>query len=155
MMAPSHNRNLLKRCEQGFTIIEVIGVIVLIGIVAAMAVPSFNSNSIDVATAASTIQSDIDFAQELALSRNPSTSGAIGITFASGASSYTITDPSGAFTQTRALPSSVTFTTGGTITFNKYGEPEIAGATQTFTINAGGKTQTLSVERYTGQVTIS
>jgi prepilin-type N-terminal cleavage/methylation domain-containing protein len=155
MMARSHKRKILKPCEKGFTIIEVIGVIVIIGIVAAMVVPSFNSNSIDVATAASTVQSDIQFAQELSLSRNPASAGAITLSFTSGSSSYTITDPSGAFTQTRSLPSTVTFTASGSISFNKYGEPEIAGSTQTFTINAGGKTQTLTVERYTGQVTIS
>ena len=153
MMVRSHD--LLRRGEKGFTLIEVIGVIVLIGIVAAVAVPTFNSNSIDVATAASTIQSDIDFMQELSFSRNPATSGAISLTFTSGASSYTITDPSGVYTQTRALPSSVTFTTGGSISFNKYGEPEIAGSTQSFVVDAGGKAQTLTVERYTGQVTIS
>lgn len=145
----------LSHCEKGFTIIEIIGVILLIGIVAAVVFPTFQSSNIDVATAASTIQSDINFVQDLALSRDPSTAGSIGITFTVGSGSYTITDPGGAFTQTRTLPSSVTVTQGGTISFNKYGEPEFPGSSMVFTINAGGTTQTLTVEQYTGRVTIT
>ena len=151
-MVRSHS---LKCCERGYTIIEIIAVILLLGIIAAVVVPTFKSSNIDVATAAATIQSDIDFVQDLALSRNPSTAGAVGITFAVGANSYAITDPSGIFTQTRTLPSSVTFTQGGTISFNKYGEPEFAGASLVLIINAGGTVQTLTVEQYTGRVTVT
>ncbi len=147
--------NLIKRRNEGFTIIEIIGVIVIIGIIAAVAIPSFQSPNIDVATAAASIQTDIIFVQELSFSRDPQSAGAITLTLTSGASSYTITDPGNIYTQTRTLPSSVSITTGGTISFNKYGEPEFAGASKAFTITAGGKVQTLTIEQYTGRVTIS
>ncbi|MBI5428694.1 MAG: prepilin-type N-terminal cleavage/methylation domain-containing protein [Nitrospinae bacterium] len=143
------------RNENGFSLIEMISVILVMGIVAAVVYPSFNISGIGSSTGAAIVETDIRFVQELAMSRNPSTTGEIGITFTAGQSSYTLTDPAGMYTQTRALPDGTTITQGGTISFNKYGEPEIGGSSIDIKISDSGTIKTITVERYTGRVTIS
>lgn len=143
------------RNENGFTLIEMISVILVLGIVAAVVYPSFNISGIGSSSGATIVETDIRFMQELAMSRNPSTVGEIGITFTAGQSSYTLTDPAGMYTQTRALPDGVTITQGGTISFNKYGEPEIGGASIDIKISDSGTIKTVTVEQYTGRTTIS
>jgi len=151
-MHPSRSKNI-----QGFTLIEILSVIVILGIIAAVAMPSFNPSGINVGTAAQAIETDIRFVQELAMSRNPQNPGDVSLTFTNGASTYTITDPSGSFTTTRTLPDGVTITSPNlTVAFDKFGEPELAcAASCSVVIDAGGTTQTITVERFTGKVTIS
>lgn len=144
--------------EAGFSLIEIISVILLLGIIAAVVAPKFDTSGINADTTADSIKADLKFVQELAMSRNPQTAGAIGITFTQGASSYTITDPgsSGIFTQTRTLPQGITITSATTtLSFDKYGEPEIATASVSIQISVGGQTKTISVEQYSGKVTIA
>ncbi|MBI4389038.1 MAG: prepilin-type N-terminal cleavage/methylation domain-containing protein [Nitrospinae bacterium] len=148
-----HCRRL--RNENGFSIIEIISVILVLGVVAAVVYPSFNISGVGSSTGATIVETDIRFVQELAMSRNPSTVGEIGITFTAGQSSYTLTDPAGMYTQTRDLPDSTTITQGGTVSFNKYGEPEIAGSSIDIKISDGGTIKTITVEQYTGRTTIS
>ncbi|MFQ5481813.1 MAG: Tfp pilus assembly protein FimT/FimU [Nitrospinaceae bacterium] len=148
----------------GFTLIELISVMLMLGIVAALAVPTFNTASIDVETAAQAVRADIRFTQQLAVGRNPAAAGDIGITFTPGATSYTVPDPSGIFNTTRNLPNNVTVSsvtipgapTANALSFNRYGEPEITlGAQAVIQIQAGGQTKTLTVQQFTGRVTLS
>ncbi|MFQ5673210.1 MAG: GspH/FimT family pseudopilin [Nitrospinales bacterium] len=152
----------------GFTLIEILSVIVIMGIVAAVAIPSFNPSGINVGTAAQTIETDIRFVQELAMSRNPRNVGEIGITFTVGSSSYSIVDPDtdpdvnittgGIFDTTRTLPDGVTIISASPstrISFNKFGEPETGAANFVLQIDADGETKTITVEQHTGKVSIS
>ena len=143
--------------SKGFTLIEIISIILVLGIIAAIAIPNFDRSGIDVASWATTIRSDIRYAQELAMSRNPAAASPITISFSpvgSGTNSYSITDPSGVFTDiTRELnDSETTIVNSISISFNRYGEATQFGTVQ---INSGGITQSITVEQYTGRVTIS
>lgn len=146
----------LRLNENGFSLIELISAILVMGIIAAVVFPSFKTSGIDVSTAASTLETDLHFLQELAMARNPQNTGDIGVTFTSGQSSYTITDPASMFGQTRTFPSGVTISSAtSAISFNKYGEPEIAGATAVVQLSSGTDVKSITIERYTGRITIS
>ncbi|PIQ98123.1 MAG: hypothetical protein COV67_00665 [Nitrospinae bacterium CG11_big_fil_rev_8_21_14_0_20_56_8] len=148
------------RREDGFSLIELVSVILLLGILSATVLPMFDTSGIDASTAAATVQTDIRFVQELALARNPANVGDVGIIFTQGQSSYTITDPAGIFSLTRDLPNNVVIsqappTSGNLISFNKYGEPEIGSTDVSFQISTGGEIKTITVEHFTGRVTVS
>ena len=46
---------------KGFTLIEIISVVLVMGIISAVAVPMFDTAGIDVSVSASTVQSDIRY----------------------------------------------------------------------------------------------
>ncbi len=137
---------------QGFSAIEMIMVIVIAGALVAVFLPSLSTAPISLATAVNIIRSDLRFAQELAMSRNPVPGAPVGITFSAGSGVYTITDPVGAVTTVRGLPSEATITVGGTIAFNKYGEPETIA---TISVQAGGVTRNITVEAFSGRSIVS
>ncbi|NIP99652.1 MAG: prepilin-type N-terminal cleavage/methylation domain-containing protein [Nitrospinaceae bacterium] len=141
--------------ESGFTAIEIILVILLVGILAVVATPALKTSPIDASTAADMVKNDLRFLQALAMARNPQNPGEVGITFTVGQSSYVIDDPQDVFDDTRQLPSRAVISSGGTLSFNKYGEPEFAGASQSFQVSSGGNLRTITVEQITGRVTVS
>jgi prepilin-type N-terminal cleavage/methylation domain-containing protein len=136
--------------ERGFTLIELVSVLLFLGILAAVVMPAFNTGGISVETAANAIEADLRMAQELAMSRE--TSASVGITFTNGSNTYTLTDPAGAFSVTRTFTGAVTISSGGTISFNRFGEPAVISSVQ---ITAGGQTKTITVEQFTGRVILS
>ncbi len=158
-----HNKN-------GFTLIEIISVILVIGVLGAVALPMFDSTGIDDSMAANTIQADIQYAQELAMTRDQNVS----ITFLRNSVTYDVpADPNGVYPlETRTLPRNVVIahplTT--TITFNSFGEK--VNPTETFYIGSGvslapwnpgdppltlpaGNLTAITVEQVTGRVTVS
>lgn len=151
------------RNARGFTAIEIISVILLLGILTAIAIPMFSTTVIDVESSAQAVRADLRMVQQLALARDPTTGGAIGILFTPGATSYTISDPAGVFTTTRDLPNGAAIgtvtigapPTANKLSFNRYGEPEFTGTNATIQVTKGAQTKTLTVERFTGRVTIS
>ena len=141
-----------QKNARGFSAIEIIMVIVIVGVLAVVFMPRLSTVPISLATAVSTIQSDLRLAQELAMSRNPTPGTPIGITFGAGTGTYTLTDPAGALTIVRNLPSGVVFSVGGTIAFNKHGEPETIA---TISVQAGGVTSNITVEAFSGRSIVS
>jgi len=132
---------------------EAIMVIVLVGVLGALFLPRSGCSTISLQTAAKIVAADLRFAQELAMSRNPSPGSPIGITFSDGSSAYTLTDPAGAVSINRSLPADVVISPGGTIAFNKYGEPETIS---TITITGPfGATRSITVEAFSGRVLIT
>ena len=128
-------------------------VIILAGVLGALFLPRLGSSGISPQSAAKIVAGDLRFAQELAMTRNPSAGSPIGITFSGGSGSYTLTDPVGAVSLNRSLPSNIVISSGGTIAFNKYGEPETIS---TITLAApDGSTRSISVESFSGRVSIT
>jgi len=132
------------RNENGFTLIEIIMVIVIIGILAFVAIQKYPTAGISIGTAASMIKSDIRSVQALAMAGHTAKS----MTF--GSNIYTFDKQSG--TKTRNLQNifdaPITISAPTTIGFNSLGEPT-KNQNDTITIN---NTKTLTVLRYTGRV---
>jgi prepilin-type N-terminal cleavage/methylation domain-containing protein len=136
--------------NKGFTLIEIVSVILVLGIISAVAIPMLDQSSINATLVANTVQTDIQYTQELAMTRNQN----IAISFGAGATSYDLpTDPSGVWTaETRELPQGVTVQDAVSISFNKHGEISNAGAV--VTLIAGSIPITVTVAGYTGRVTV-
>ncbi len=147
-----------KKNEGGFTLIELIMVIVILGIMSAVAIPKLASVSqIDLYNAARQAKSDIRYTQDLAMSKYRQTT----ITFGSDSDTYTIT--SSGPTQTKQLPpsSKATFNAEGSGTtslvyiFNSSGEPDSTkGAGDTLRISSGSSFKDIEVEAITGRAAI-
>jgi len=131
--------------SRGFTIIELIMVVVLIGILAVSIVPKFmDTSAISLQGGAAMVVADIRYTQELAMSTHaPKT-----ITFSTDDTFYTVNS------QTMNLPSRVSISNGVSFTFNSLGEPT-AGGGSSVEIEAGSSTKTITVESYTGRVSSS
>ena len=129
-----------------------ISVILIVGIIGAVAVPMFDTSTIDVSVAGDTVQGDIQYIHELAMTRHTNVS----ITFTPSATSYDVpADPGGVYPlETRELPRGVSIQTGGVVTFNSFGERTAASA-GTIQLNAGGNLITITIEQFTGRASVS
>lgn len=143
---------------KGFTIIELIMVVVIMGIIAAIAVPRLGINTIDLYTVARQVKADIRFAQESAMSKYRKTT----ITFSSDSNTYNIT--SSGINESKELParSRAVFDSGNStalaFTFNSSGEPIPVPVTGTvggtLRISSGGSYKEIKVANITGRATI-
>nr|MBC8282459.1 prepilin-type N-terminal cleavage/methylation domain-containing protein [Nitrospinota bacterium] len=93
--------------NKGFTLIEIISVILVLGIISAVAIPMFDQGSINATLVANTVQTDIQYTQELAMARNQEAS----ITFTNGANSYELPADSVFNSERGDLPNGVTINT--------------------------------------------
>jgi prepilin-type N-terminal cleavage/methylation domain-containing protein len=163
----------------GFTFIEILIVIVLIGIVAMIAVPMISSSaSMQIHSAANIIAADLEYAKSMAISRGQNFS----VVFDKSAESYRIENQDGdvithpvkkgfdyivSFADDSRLDSvdivDVDFDPGSnqTITFDYLGSPH-SGTEATnplnsgiITLQAGGITKTISIEAVTGYISIA
>jgi MSHA pilin protein MshC len=135
--------------SRGFTIIELIMVVVLIGILAVSIVPKFTDTSaISLQGGAAMVRADIRYTQELAMSTHaPKT-----ITFTTNDTFYTVNS------QTMNLPSRVSISSGATFTFNSLGEPTAAcgsGSSVEITTAGSSPPKTITVDCFTGRVSSS
>lgn len=138
--------------HKGFTLIEMISVILVLGVISAVAIPAFDRGGVSATLSANTVQTDIQYIQELAMTRNKT----ISITFNASTDNYVITlDPGGVYpAETRDLPQGTTIQTGGTVTFNKYGE-RASGSDTSIVLESGGSTATVTIDQFTGRATVS
>ena len=141
------------RNEHGFTLIEIIMVVVIIGILAWVAITKYPTTGISLETAADMIRSDIRSVQALAMAQHASKT----LTFNS--STEYVFPAAGGGNKTRNLTNifdgniSLSAYPAGNITFNSLGEPTAGyGAGNSITITTGSSTKTLTVLRYTGKV---
>ena len=142
------------RNNKGFTLVEIISVILVVGILSAVAIPLFDTAPISVSMAGNTVQADIQYVQELAMARDQNVS----ITFTQFSTTYDVpADPNGVFPlETRNFPDGVQVVSATTtITFNSFGEK--SGLEEIVLIGSPppGKVSTVKIEQFTGRVTVS
>ena len=134
---------------KGFTLIEIVAVLVIIGVLGVTAVVKFSSTStISVRAAAEMIQSDIRYTQAEAMNTNSNRS----IDFIAGDGSYTVV--LAGVPEDRELPSGVTISVGRMFTFNSLGEPTDGGG-EAVSVSDGPNTYIITVADFTGNVSIN
>lgn len=143
--------------SKGFTVIEVILVMTIIVILAAVAIPKFDfgtSSNASVYGAACMIASDIRYTQEWAMATRSSRT----VSFTSGQSSYT-SPVTGSLTYLPSgTPSGTTISNDFSVTFNSLGEPITTTPAGVWSVgvSAGGLyPRTITVVNYTGKVNIT
>lgn len=138
--------------QTGFTLIEMVMVIVIMGALAAVAIPKFDRSPFDVEAAAGELIQAIRYAQGKSMTDVDANKYQIAVT----ASGYTVTQNGVAITHpiTQAASYSKTWSdisigSSATIVFDGYGEPN-AGAS--FTLSKGANSKTVTVQAVTGFV---
>jgi prepilin-type N-terminal cleavage/methylation domain-containing protein len=141
--------------QSGFTLVELIMVLVIMGALSAVAMSKFNRNSFDVAAAAGELVQAIRYAQDKSMSHSGAADYRVVIT----GSGYTVdqgvatpvTHPiTGAANYTRTW-ADITLDTTVTISFDSYGDPGL-GAPVTITLSKGSDNDGVTVEDVTGFV---
>ena len=147
--------------QAGFTLVELVTVMLLIGVLSAVAIARYNPDRFEVHAAAKELVAAIRYAQEMSMSHT-------------GANNYQVSVTAGGYQVTQsgvAIPHPVTGAAGyasswsgvglsptGTISFNGYGEPSLSGGLawggnqESIVLTAGGDTSAVSIQRLTGYV---
>lgn len=162
------NRCDLRATSSGFTVIEILLVVVIIAIAAMLAVPMIGSaGSVQIRSAANMIAADLEYAKSMAISRGQNFS----VVFDESTESYRIEDQEGATIPhpvkkgfdyvidfrsdgrlNRVDIADVDFDAASAIEFDYLGSPLNSGF---ITLQAAGTTMTITVEPVTGFISIS
>ena len=147
-------KRVQKIHQAGFTLIELIMVIVIMGALSAIAITKFDRNAFDVAAASGELVQAIRYAQDKSMSHSGATNYQIVIT----GTGYTVTQGGGAIPHPldgsasySKTWSDITLDTTTTISFDAYGNPGL-GAPLTITLSKGSDSDTVTVENVTGFV---
>jgi prepilin-type N-terminal cleavage/methylation domain-containing protein len=142
----------LYQRQAGFTLVELIMVIVIMGALSAVAINKFNRNTFDVAAAAGELVQAIRYAQDKSMSHSGATNYQIDI----NGTGYTVTQGGadithpvdGSLGYSRSW-ADITLDTTATIIFDAYGNPGM-GAPMTITLSKGTDSDSVTVEDVTG-----
>lgn len=150
-----------SQLQQGFSLIELIMVMVIIGALSVVAMAKFNPDSFEAAAVSGELISAMRYAQEKSMSNT-------------GATDYQITLTGGGYSVTQggaAIPhpvtgvagytsawSGVTLSPTGTISFDGYGTPSLGGALafsanqEVISVSVGAESRNVTIEQLTGFV---
>jgi type II secretory pathway pseudopilin PulG len=166
------NRTFVRRQRRAqfpspgaFTLVELIVVLLVMAVTAAMVVPYVSGGESQAVSAARLAASDLQYAQSLAVT----TQAPVTVTFNVAQQKYTLSNASGAlnhpmtgkpyvvqYSATRGYEGvsivSAAFGAGATVTFDATGAPDSAG---TVTLRAGTSAYRLDVAAATGNVTVA
>jgi type II secretion system protein H len=150
-----------KPAHHGFTLIELVTVMSMLGIVAALALPRWSPSDSTVVTQAQRLARDLRHAQSLALSQGRRLNFQL-----QSASNYRVTDSSGTTVTDPAtsapfsvtLENSVTLA-GNDLAFDSLGRPlnagSLASSARTYTLSGASRTASVTVSAVTGFTTVS
>lgn len=159
----------LRGTDSGFTLVEIVIVIVVIGIAALLAIPMMSSAaSLQIRSAANMLAADLEYAKSMAISRGQNYS----VVFDKDTDSYKIVDPLGNTIEhpvkkgfdyvvsfqnesrlNRVDITSADFGGTQTVTFDCLGSP--VGSGGSVVLQADSTTKTITVEPVTGFISIS
>ena len=161
-MRPGRRKN---RQTPAFTLIEILVVLIILAIAAAVVVPALNSSGFQAVSAARMIATDLQYAQNVTIT----TQAPVTVTFDTTGNSYSLSNASGplihpmnkdaysinfgsqsGFGQLDIV--SANFGGGASVTFDELGAPDNAG---TVTVQAGTSVYVISLAGITGRVTVA
>ncbi|MFA6186951.1 MAG: GspH/FimT family protein [Phycisphaerae bacterium] len=157
----------MKNKAPAFTLVEVIIVVIIVGIIAAIAVPMYTSAaSVQLSAAANMVASDLEYAKSMAIS----TGKTYQVVFDTAAESYSLKNSSGTINhpvrvgQTYVVSFasdgrlnkvdivSTNFGVSNTITFDYLGTPSVNSGE--VVLSAEGGTMKVKIESVTGYISI-
>jgi prepilin-type N-terminal cleavage/methylation domain-containing protein len=142
----------VNRPQRGFTLVELVAVLLIIGALSVVAVAKFNPATFEARAAADELLAAIRYAQEKSMSNTGATDYQIAVT----SSGYAVTQGgaaiphpvTGAAGYSRTW-SDVSLSPATTIVFDGYGAPNLA-APVTITLSHGSESASVTVENVTG-----
>lgn len=147
--------------QRGFTLVELIAVMVIIATLAVVAVGNFNPNDYDLSAARDELVGVLRYAQEMSLSHTGANDYQVTLT----ATGYSVTQGGAPVTNPvtgagayNSNWSDVALGSSGTVSFNGYGEPALSGGLGwsgnqlVVAVSVGDVSDTLQLDRVTGFV---